>query len=75
MISPERGASARWTIPATGPYRILDHLLPWLARARFSICGRQGFIIALMANMDGAACDELVPQILEAIAQRQGQPI
>lgn len=32
----------------------------------------QGIIIALMTNMDGAACEELVPQILEAIGQRQG---
>ena len=34
----------------------------------------QGIIIALMTNMDGAACEELVPQILEAIEQRQGTP-
>jgi serine beta-lactamase-like protein LACTB len=33
----------------------------------------QGIIIALMTNMDGAACEELVPRILEAIGQRQGQ--
>jgi serine beta-lactamase-like protein LACTB len=32
----------------------------------------QGIIIALMTNMDGAACEELVPQILEAIG-RQGR--
>jgi CubicO group peptidase (beta-lactamase class C family) len=32
----------------------------------------QGIIIALMTNMEGAACEELVPQILEAIGQRQG---
>jgi serine beta-lactamase-like protein LACTB, mitochondrial len=31
----------------------------------------QGIIIALMTNMDGAACEELVPRILEAIGQRQ----
>lgn len=35
----------------------------------------QGIIIALMTNMDGAACEELVPQILEAIGQRQGTPL
>jgi len=29
----------------------------------------QGVIIALMTNMDGAACEELVPQILEAISR------
>jgi CubicO group peptidase (beta-lactamase class C family) len=34
----------------------------------------QGIIIALMTNMDGAACEELVPQILEAIGQRQVTP-
>lgn len=34
----------------------------------------QGIIIALMTNMEGAACEELVPQILEAIGQRQGTP-
>lgn len=32
----------------------------------------QGIIIALMTNMDGAACEELVPRILEAIGERQG---
>jgi serine beta-lactamase-like protein LACTB len=32
----------------------------------------QGIIIALMTNMEGAACEELIPQILEAIGQRQG---
>lgn len=32
----------------------------------------QGIIIALVTNMEGAACEELVSQILEAIAQRQG---
>ena len=31
----------------------------------------QGIIIALMTNMDGAACEELVPQILDAIGQRK----
>ena len=30
----------------------------------------QGIIISLMTNMDGAACEELVPQILEAIGKR-----
>jgi CubicO group peptidase (beta-lactamase class C family) len=30
----------------------------------------QGIIIALMTNMDGAACEELIPQVLEAIGQR-----
>jgi serine beta-lactamase-like protein LACTB len=35
----------------------------------------QGIIIALMTNMDGAACEELVPQILEAIGQRQGTSV
>ena len=30
----------------------------------------QGIIIALMTNMEGAACEELVPQILDAIASR-----
>jgi CubicO group peptidase (beta-lactamase class C family) len=30
----------------------------------------QGIIIALMTNLEGAACEELVPQILEAIGQR-----
>lgn len=34
----------------------------------------QGIIIALMTNMDGAACEELVPQILEAIEQRSAKP-
>ena len=29
----------------------------------------QGIIIALMTNMDGAACEELVPRILEAIGR------
>jgi serine beta-lactamase-like protein LACTB len=32
----------------------------------------QGIIIALMTNMDGAACEELVPRILESIGPRQG---
>jgi CubicO group peptidase (beta-lactamase class C family) len=27
----------------------------------------QGIIIALMTNMDGAPCEELIPEILEAI--------
>lgn len=35
----------------------------------------QGIIISLMTNMDGAACEELVPQILEAIGKRQGKPL
>jgi hypothetical protein len=30
----------------------------------------QGIIIALMTNMDGAACEELVPQILEAVRKK-----
>jgi CubicO group peptidase (beta-lactamase class C family) len=30
----------------------------------------QGIIVALMTNMDGAACEELVPVILEAIGPR-----
>jgi serine beta-lactamase-like protein LACTB, mitochondrial len=30
----------------------------------------QGIIIAQMTNMDGAACEELIPTILEAIGQR-----
>jgi serine beta-lactamase-like protein LACTB len=30
----------------------------------------QGIIIALMTNMEGAWCEELVPEILEAIGQR-----
>ncbi len=30
---------------------------------------RPADIIALMTNMEGAACEELVPQILEAIGQ------
>jgi len=34
----------------------------------------QGIIIALMTNMDGAMCEELIPRILEAIGQRQGAP-
>jgi len=34
----------------------------------------QGIIISLMTNMDGAACEELIPQILEAIGQRQDTP-
>lgn len=34
----------------------------------------QGIIIALMTNMDGAACEELVPRILEAIGPRPGTP-
>jgi len=34
----------------------------------------QGIIIALMTNLEGAACEELVPQILDAIGQRQGTP-
>jgi CubicO group peptidase (beta-lactamase class C family) len=32
----------------------------------------RGIIIALATNMDGAACEELVPQILEAIRRRPG---
>jgi CubicO group peptidase (beta-lactamase class C family) len=32
----------------------------------------QGVIIALMTNMEGAACEELIPQILEVIAERPG---
>ena len=30
----------------------------------------QGIIIALMTNMDGAACEELVPRILEAVRKK-----
>jgi serine beta-lactamase-like protein LACTB len=32
----------------------------------------QGIIIALMTNMEGAACEELVPRILEAIGPKPG---
>lgn len=32
----------------------------------------EGVIIALMTNMEGAACEELIPQILEAIVPSQG---
>jgi CubicO group peptidase (beta-lactamase class C family) len=32
----------------------------------------QGIIITLMTNMEGAACEELIPRILEAIGQGQG---
>ena len=31
----------------------------------------QGIVIALMTNMEGAACEELVPQILQAIGPRR----
>jgi CubicO group peptidase (beta-lactamase class C family) len=34
----------------------------------------EGIIIALATNMEGAACEELVPLILEAIGHRQGTP-
>ena len=31
----------------------------------------QGIIISLMTNMDGAACEELVPSILQAIKLKE----
>jgi CubicO group peptidase (beta-lactamase class C family) len=34
----------------------------------------EGIIIALMTNMEGAACEELVAQILEAISPPAGTP-
>jgi serine beta-lactamase-like protein LACTB len=33
----------------------------------------EGVIIALMTNLEGAACEELVPRFLEAIAPRSGR--
>jgi CubicO group peptidase (beta-lactamase class C family) len=34
----------------------------------------EGIVVALATNMEGAACEELIPQILEAIGPRQGTP-
>jgi CubicO group peptidase (beta-lactamase class C family) len=34
----------------------------------------EGIVIALVTNMEGAACEELVPMILEAIRNRGARP-
>ena len=60
--------------PATAAKRVWNDGSQPGTRTFLYLRPTQGIIIALMTNMEGAACEELVPQILEAIGQRQGTP-